>query len=36
VELAMLVRAALFAMAVLPFQGYRLNEFTCFFGGSVP
>ena len=27
----MLVRVALFAMAGLPFQGYRLNEFTrCF------
>jgi hypothetical protein len=26
----MLVRVAFFAMAVLPFQGYRLNEFTPF------
>jgi len=33
----MLVRVALLAMAVLAFQGHRLNEFTpCFFGGSVP
>jgi hypothetical protein len=24
----MLVRVALFAMAVLPFKGHRLNEFT--------
>ena len=33
----MLVRVALFAIAVLPFQGHRLNEFTsCFFSGSVP
>ena len=33
----MLVRVALFAMAVLPFQGHRLTEFTpCFFSGSVP
>jgi len=35
--MATLVRVALFAIAVLPFQGHRLNEFTpVFFSGSVP
>jgi len=33
----MLVRVALFAMAVLPFKGHHLNEFTPWlFAGSVP